>query len=289
MTAADLKNYLDGWAPPALVETDPLRPEAADQLRDILDAQEVRTRGLPPLWHWGYFTAWPPESDLAADGHPTEGHFMPPLPNRKRMWAGGTIDITDELDLDTMTTRTATLREVQFKQGRSGAMVLVTVEYVLAQHDQVKVTELQNHVYRIGDGDTGRTTWGDRPTRPPVSASPWQFPIRTDPIRLFRMSSLTANSHRIHYDRAYAQNVEHYPDLVVHGPLLAMQLALLAARNAPDHALRRFSYRLQNPVFVGEPVLATGTCDEIAHNAELVVVSDPQTVHASANATYSQD
>lgn len=288
MTDDDLRGYLDGWAPAPLVETDTLAQAAADQLRDILDAQDVSFVGLPPLWHWGYFTQWPAESDLAADGHPSEGRFMPPLPNRKRMWAGGSVQIAGPLDFDTVTTRTAEVHDVQVKHGRSGAMALVTVQYVLAQRGHVKITELQNHVYRIGDGDTARANWGTRPTSKPNSTARWQFPIVTDPIRLFRLSSVTANSHRIHYDRPYVQQVENYPDLVVHGPLLAMQLALLAARNAPDWTLQSFDYRLKNPVFVAEPVLATGTPDEIGHTAELTVVSDPQTVHASATATYRQ-
>jgi 3-methylfumaryl-CoA hydratase len=47
-------------------------------------------------------------------------------------------------------------------------------------------------------------------------------------VTLFRYSALTFNSHRIHYDRDYAKNVEGYAGLVVHGPLLATQLCEFA-------------------------------------------------------------
>ena len=47
---------------------------------------------------------------------------------------------------------------------------------------------------------------------------------------LFRYSALTFNGHRIHYDLAYAREVEGYPGLVVHGPLIA---------TLPDARLRR--------------------------------------------------
>ena len=40
--------------------------------------------------------------------------------------------------------------------------------------------------------------------------------LRTGPL-------LTYNGHRIHYDTPYATGVEGYPDLVIHGPLLALQ------------------------------------------------------------------
>lgn len=41
---------------------------------------------------------------------------------------------------------------------------------------------------------------------------------------LFRYSALTFNADRIHYDRSYRLEAEHYPGLVVHGPLQATYL-----------------------------------------------------------------
>ena len=49
---------------------------------------------------------------------------------------------------------------------------------------------------------------------------------------LFRYSALTFNGHRIHYDRRYVTEVEGYPGLIVHGPLLATLLLDLVRRNA---------------------------------------------------------
>src|SRR5690606_26548942 len=65
---------------------------------------------------------------------------------------------------------------------------------------------------------------------------------------LFRYSALTFNGHRIHYDRKYATTVEHYPGLVVHGPLQATLLVLFATslRGQPPV---RFSFRSQSPIF----------------------------------------
>ena len=48
-----------------------------------------------------------------------------------------------------------------------------------------------------------------------------------------RFSALTFNSHKIHYDRKYATEVEKYPGLVVHGPLQALLLLESAKRNHP--------------------------------------------------------
>ena len=67
-----------------------------------------------------------------------------------------------------------------------------------------------------------------------------------------RFSALTYNSHRIHYDRDYARDVEGYPGLLTHGPLQALAMAE-AARSAGyrwgrDGGLE-FQYRLESPLF----------------------------------------
>jgi 3-methylfumaryl-CoA hydratase len=64
---------------------------------------------------------------------------------------------------------------------------------------------------------------------------------------LFRYSALTFNGHRIHYDLDYCRGVEGYPGLVVHGPLLAQQLMLMA-RSRPG-GLRTFQFRATAPLF----------------------------------------
>jgi len=40
---------------------------------------------------------WPKGSALGADGHPRDGVFLPPIPNRRRMFAGGRLTIVAPL------------------------------------------------------------------------------------------------------------------------------------------------------------------------------------------------
>jgi 3-methylfumaryl-CoA hydratase len=54
---------------------------------------------------------------------------------------------------------------------------------------------------------------------------------------------LTFNGHRIHYDRRYVTEVEGYPGLVVHGPLIATLLVDLLRRNRPAATIARFVFR----------------------------------------------
>jgi len=40
-------------------------------------------------------------SELSADGHPTRGGFLPPVPLPRRMWAGGELEFFDALRVAT--------------------------------------------------------------------------------------------------------------------------------------------------------------------------------------------
>ena len=55
-----------------------------------------------------------------------------------------------------------------------------------------------------------------------------------DDVLLFRYSALTFNGHRIHYDRRYVTEVEGYPGLIVHGPMIATLLLDLLRHKLPD-------------------------------------------------------
>ena len=69
-----------------------------------------------------------------------------------------------------------------------------------------------------------------------------------DETLLFRYSALTFNGHRIHYDRDYCTQVEGYPGLVVHGPLLATLLMDLVQRHS-THSIASLSYKALQPCF----------------------------------------
>ena len=73
------------------------------------------------------------------------------------------------------------------------------------------------------------------------------------PVLLFRYSALDLDGHRIHYDLPYAGEVEGYPGLVVHGPLVATLLMRACARSRPQR-LERVSYRGLSPSFAGRPL-----------------------------------
>lgn len=286
---SSVAQYVAGWAPGPITATDVLEADRAARLADIL-ATDAPSAGdpLPLSWVWAYFASWPPHASLNEDGHPAGGHFQPPIPGRRRMWAGGSLTLHRPLRVSEPVHRSSSLLEVTPKSGRSGEMVLVRVQHEYLQEGRLCHSEVQDHVYRSGEQTAPPRDWPARPTTRVESEAPWRQDITTDAITLFRLSALTANSHRIHYDKPYAVEVEGYPDLVVHGPLLALHLALLAARNEPGSELTALDYRITAPVFVGDAVSALGWPDGEA-GARLEVRSAPDRVHVAATARYRSE
>jgi 3-methylfumaryl-CoA hydratase len=107
--------------------------------------------------------------------------------------------------------------------------------------------------------------------------------FQPDPVLLFRYSALTYNGHRIHYDRDYAMLQEHYPGLVVHGPLLATLLAEQVVRQAADEALGHFRFRALRPVFDADRLLLCGR--RTGDTLELWTVNQEGLVTMTAAAT----
>ncbi|WP_295143572.1 MaoC family dehydratase N-terminal domain-containing protein [Saccharopolyspora sp.] len=275
-----LEEHLAGWSPEALTESDPMPPEPARALAAVLETPDEfgDESELPALWHWIYFLEWARHGELGPDGHPLEGHFLPPIPDRRRMFAGGRLTLSTPLVLGRPAQRKSSLDNVAVKQGRSGEMAFVTVRNEYRQDGALRLVEEQDYVYR--SGESGGKSRQEHHVSPAESDAPWQEPFTGDPVRLFRFSALTANSHRIHYDAPYAREVESYPGLVVHGPLLVLLMTEMARRRT-GRGVSSVDYRLKRPVFAGDPVLVTGHPDDNA--ADLTVLTGHDTVHAQAH------
>jgi 3-methylfumaryl-CoA hydratase len=259
MTA--LADLLADWAPRPLRTVDRIRRRPVDAFAALLDQPPPAGDDLPPLWHWFSFLEAPPQSALGEDGHPAAGHFLPPIPDRRRMIAGGRVEFLAPLRIGSEVTRHSRLTRVRPTTGRSGEMVFVTVRHRYECDGELAVVEEQDVVYRSQPAGAPR---GPAAALPPVTdvAPPpdpaWRLRLDPDPRVLFRFSALTYNTHRIHYDQAYVTGTEGYPGLVVHGPLLALLLLELPRRFSPGRPVAGFEYRLQRPVFAGSPVVADG-------------------------------
>lgn len=213
---------------------------------------------LPPLWHWFYLLDHPAQSGIGADGHPADGPFLPPIPGRRRMFAGGRLRQHAPIPVGVELSARSAVADVSVKSGRSGDLVFVTVRHELTADGAPVGVEEQDIVYRSEPEGAVRRAMARPPGGVPVPAGEWRSELATDPVLLFRFSALTYNGHRIHYDRPYATQAEGYPDLVVHGPLLALLALELPRIHAPEQAVRSFSYRLTRPAFHPSRLISVG-------------------------------
>ena len=84
--------------------------------------------------------------------------------------------------------------------------------------------------------------------------------VTVDQTQMFFYSAATYNGHRIHYDKAWATEVEGYPNILVHGPLQASLLARAVTDWAgPDGRLVSFSFQNRASAFAGDELSFTGT------------------------------
>ena len=280
-----LSDYIAGWRPDTVRRDDDMSPDRAQQLTDTLDLAHTFRGGdpLPPLWQWTYFLDWPRTAELGADGHPRHGLFLPPIPHRRRMFAGGRLTQRGPLVLGIPARRTSSIVTTAVKHGRTGEMLVVTVRHEYSQRDETLLVEEQDLVYRSESAPS--TSFAKVSDPPAASTAAWTLSPSPDPVLLFRFSALTANAHRIHYDETYTTQTEGYPALVVHGPLLAMYMAELVRARTAQRPLRSFEFRLRRPVFLGDPFSVQGIPK--SDTVDLAVISGTYNVHASATATFA--
>lgn len=232
------------WAGRSVTRADTLTQRLFDEFDAALAPFlfEPGDRIAPPGLHFGLAPALPKADETGPDGAELKGLFLPPIPQPRRMWAGGSIETLRPLRQGATVIRTSAISDVSFKQGSSGGMYLVSVEHGIADGEGTAIRERQDLVFR----DPPRE--GVPPVGPAVNIkADWR--VDATPLLLFRFSAFTFNGHRIHYDLRHVRE-EGYPDLLVHGPLQAVLMLNLAAEKLGD-VPQRFDYRCLAPLFAG--------------------------------------
>jgi 3-methylfumaryl-CoA hydratase len=252
-------NDLQGWVGRSESVRDRIGATPVHALNATLDHETVRTldgAALPPLWHWLYFLPAHRQSEIGPDGHAKRGGFLPPVPLPRRMWAGSQFEFRSPVRVGDVVERTSTIADVTEKDGRTGKLVFVKVRHEVRCNAAAEpaIVEFHDIVYR----EPKRPDDVDPPPQPAPTGAAWQREIVPDDVLLFRYSALTFNGHRIHYDRKYVTEVEGYPGLIVHGPLIATLLMDLVRRNAPDADVATFRFRAVRPTFDLNPFRVNG-------------------------------
>ena len=212
---------------------------------------------FPVGWQWMVCAVAALPAEVGPDGLPARAGLLPPIPLPRRMWAGGRMTIHQPLKVGEAVRRTTELKSLVHKEGRSGAIAFATLKHDFAGEAGLAIEEEMDVAFRAEKTE-------DEQAPPPVpapAAAVWQRTITPDPLLLFRYSALTFNGHRIHYDRPYTMEVEGYPGLLVHGPLIATCLFDLMRRST-ERAPASLSFRAMRPLYDTAPFEVCGAPTE---------------------------
>ncbi len=245
------------WIGRSALARDVLASGPLDRLSATLDRDDppfAEGDVAPPLAHWLCFLPGEPQSAIGPDGHPARGGFLPPIHDLpRRMWAGSRIAFPGALRVGMALERRSTIATVERKQGKAGPLVFVTVRHEIGEPGgPALVIDEHDIVYR-GLGGAAVTPAA------PVEPGQWRRSLVPDAVLLFRYSALTFNGHRIHYDRYYVTEIEGYPGLVMHGPLIATLLIDLLRRRMPEARIASFAFRAMSPLFDGREMTVNAT------------------------------
>jgi 3-methylfumaryl-CoA hydratase len=240
----------EAWIGREEERTERLLASVARAMAATLDLERAPQAGEPllPGWQWLFFNPVERRSGLGIDGHPRRGGVLPPIELPRRMWAGSRIRYLANLPIEAQATKHSRILKIESKAGKRGSLSFVTVEHIISCDGSPRISEEQDIVYR--ESTSLGTDTASAPQRYDGVAQ-WSRTVEPDTTLLFRYSALTFNGHRIHYDRTYAREQEGYPDLVVHGPLIATLLQQFALDRRPGRSLARFDFRGVTPLFVG--------------------------------------
>lgn len=246
----------DQWVGGEAEGSDLLTQGLIDRFCATLDLPESGTVA-PPGLHWCLAPGAVPTAALGPDGHPPKGDLLPPIPLPRRMWAASRLEFLAPLTAGAPITRLTRVVSASGKEGRSGPLGFVELAMETRADGVPAVREVQTLVYRAAGSAMTPLPGADTP-----DLSGWDA-VRTltpnEPM-LLRFSALTFNAHRIHYDLPYTREVELYPALVVHGPLVASLLLNHAA--AAFGPLASASVRAMAPAFCAQPLhLAASNAD----------------------------
>lgn len=263
------------------MRTEELTTAAAAAYRSTFapHSPEPRPGGeLAPGWEGLTFPFDVAFDDLRRDGTPARDGVLPEFDLPRRMYAGEDTVFHRPLRFGETLSQRVRAGSIVEKHGRSGRLIFADLEREWFVGDDLAVSSTWHDVFL-------EEAAADAPP-PPVQPAPtepaaWVEPLSLDARQLFRFSALTFNTHLVHYDRAWATQVEGLDDLLVHGPLTRI-LLLDAARRHRAGDVAEFRFRAVAPVYVDRPVTIQGRAD----STDLVAVDAGGGVLARGTVTW---
>lgn len=217
---------------------------------------------LPKGWHFFMLAGETQKSHLRQDGFPGLGVPLPDFGLPRLLLGGRTVSYNSDIIIGATMQKTSYIKSISEKNGASGKMAIVTIQHELRAilEENPAIVETQTYILKeeLG-GNQLEIKKQDikQEDSPEFLISNSKFLIKTpDETLLFQYSALGFNSHKIHLDRNYAQNVEGLPDLVVNGGLTTLLVTEFVKNNL---ALEITDIKIKHlaPLYCNKPLTIT--------------------------------
>ena len=117
----------DDWIGRSFSRTDIITPRLVTHFTEAFSPHMYQNADVPLGLFWCLCPDAVPASQIGGDGHPKLGNFLPDIGYERRMWAGGALTFSGTFKVGDSVTKTTTIRDIQFKRGKSGNLCFVTI------------------------------------------------------------------------------------------------------------------------------------------------------------------
>ncbi|MFV5689733.1 hypothetical protein ACM55M_14045 [Flavobacterium sp. ZT3R25] len=243
-----------------------------------LDTRSFSEGGiLPKGWHFFMLAGETPKSELRQDGFPGLGVPIPDLGLPRLLLGGRTAAYNGDIVIGSVVEKTSFIKSIVEKTTNSGPMAIVTIQHELRPVTASIPAIIETQTYILLSASTASKN-SEKILSQPIE-SKHQKQITPDETILFQYSALGFNSHKIHLDRGYAQNIEGLPDLVVNGGLTTLLLTEFMRTNL---ALKLTDIKVKHiaPLYCNRPMILTAEQKETSW--ELKVYNDNNEIAVEA-------
>lgn len=220
---------------------------------------------LPPGWADLYFGSLHGPNNMRPDGQAAKSAWMPAIPFSFIRVGGDRTEFLGDVRIGDELKRFTKIKEVTVA-GTTDAPILRMLQRTETTSPRgLAIVEEREFAYFDGQG----------PAAAPVPSLPeavWKRPLDPSPVLMFRYSALRFNSHRIHYDRKYAMEVEGAPGLIVQSSLMGQLLIELCGSELPQKKIATISRVNRQVVHDIGPIALCGTPSADGKSAMLWVL-----------------
>lgn len=236
---------------------------------------------LPKGWHFFMLAGETRKSELRSDGFPGLGVPIPDLGLPRLLLGGRTVSYNSPIVIGSVLEKTSFIKSIVEKTTNSGPIAIVTIQHELRSNTESSPAIIETQTYILLSATKAVSKISEKTLSQPVEAE-LQKNIIPDETLIFQYSALGFNSHKIHLDRDYAQNVEGLPDLVVNGGLSTLLLTDYLRTNL-DLEIMDLKVKHIAPLYCNRPMTLTAEKSEIGWKLSIYDDNNDLAVEAETN------